>query len=192
MQAAILFPRVEALCSLQLRITDGCGASSSSKKPSPMPKPGLLAPFSSRAADQRPHSFGVSDGDPNSLSPPDRTHLKNARIESAISMGTSERIQQHLESGNAIYLGLDPRDSSRILRDNASDPDGILRDFKFGNGYGPGRHPLFDKILCGLSLDCVAKIALGLSLYLSGYTFLNGLTTFAGKRSCDPRLYSTH
>jgi hypothetical protein len=157
-----------------------------------MPTPPLLAPFSSRAADQRPHSFGVSDGDPNSLSPPDRTHLKNARIESAVSMGTSERIQQHLESGNAIYLGLDPRDDGRILRHSISGPDGMLRGFKFGNGYGPGRYPLFEKFLCGLSLDCVAKIALGTSLYLGGYTFLKGLTTFAGEWPCAFQLYSTH
>jgi hypothetical protein len=144
-----------------------------------MPKPRLLVPFS-RAANQRPHSFGVGDGDPNSLSPPRSVKLANARIESAVSMDTSERIQQHLDSGNAIYLGVDPRDCSRVLRDSARDPDYLLRDFKFGGGYRPRRHLILEKLLCGISLDCVAKIALVAGLYLGGWTFLKGLATLVG------------
>jgi len=108
------------------------------------------------------------------------------RIESTVSIGTSKQIQQHLDSGNAIYFGVDPRDRSRIRRDTTQRSEILarrLREFRRSSGGGGGgdaRKSLLSKALCGLSLDNVAKITLVVGLYLGAHLCLTGITAFLG------------
>jgi len=141
-----------------------------------MLRPQLLTPSWRRADQQHPNG--------NRL-PTSRAHPPARKeVESAVSVGTGERIQKILDEGNAIYLGVDPRDCSRILRRSKQASGPLLgkeiSTLEANDKEGRiGR--IFKKLLCGLSLDCAAKFVLVIGLYLGGHILLTGLGTFVGE-----------
>ncbi|KAF8247480.1 hypothetical protein K440DRAFT_643757 [Wilcoxina mikolae CBS 423.85] len=147
-----------------------------------MSRPQLLTPFW-RRADQHTHQ---EDRDHN-RPPTSRAHTAARKeVESAVSIGTGQKIQKILDEGNAIYLGVDPRDCGRILRHSmqASGSSGRKENLTFEANDEEGRiSHIFKKLLCGLSLDCAAKFVLVIGLYLGGHILLSGLGAFVARKS---------
>ncbi|CCX08917.1 hypothetical protein FPQ18DRAFT_13629 [Pyronema domesticum] len=120
------------------------------------------------------HSPPVQE-DSNFLRPPPSRSNSQSRkqIESTVSINTGQKLQKLLDSGNAIYLGVDARDSGRSPTPSAPPPPPTPSR--------PSR--ILRTLLCGASLDSFAKLTLVFGVYLGGHTLLTGLGIFFDHRS---------